>query len=226
MKIKFCSFATKKFYSLQERQIEYLKETANLSFEYVKFNEKFVTNYLKNNKTDCRISAEKKGFGYWFWKPLIIKHVLDSSEEGSLIIYIDAGDIVNGQLINRIIEYDCKHNLSCILLSGFNRQGNWTHKNCFNKMNCKEQKYYDAIQLEAGFQIWKKNEENICIINDYCSWCQNYEVVCDQEISHEGYIEHRHDQSVLTNLKTKYSLLESSDIKEFSLRNYVECNVI
>ena len=63
------------------------------------------------------------------------------------------------------------------------------------------------------------------IISEYLSFCRNPNIinnsdnVCGLE-NLQGYIDHRYDQSVLTNIKTKYRINPSIEI-----RKYVECNM-
>jgi len=224
---KFCSFATNSFKTKQERQLQHLLHTANIPFEYVAFNIEFI-NHLNLQEIDSRIINQKKGFGLWFWKPLIILEVMQASLEGDVIIYADSGDLVNGLLLNEIDNYNEQKGgkWNSILLSGNFEHRYWTHSKCFQLMGCDLERYTrtENIQIEAGVQVWRKTEFSERVLKEYCNWCNVYDVIADNDEKLLGFREHRYDQSILTNLMIKYGLTESRDVKLFDMRSFVVCN--
>ena len=89
------------------------------------------------------------------------------------------------------------------------------------------------IVSEKGWQeirhsligTWKKTPiENIKILEEWLLYCKNENILTDIDNKHgdnfDCFRDHRHDQSILTNIKVKYNLT-SNDV----LRNYVVCNV-
>ena len=59
--------------------------------------QKFIFDLLKNNI--------KNGYGYWFWKPLIISQFLERIKENDIVNYTDIGCHFNKNGINRLHEY-------------------------------------------------------------------------------------------------------------------------
>ena len=47
----------------------------------------------------------ERSFGYWQWKPYIIRCVMDRMEEGDFLVYADAGCTLNPRGIPRLKEY-------------------------------------------------------------------------------------------------------------------------
>jgi hypothetical protein len=100
-------------------------------------------------------------------------------------------------------------------------------------MNCTGDEYKNTLQLEAGVQLWKKTSSSIKILEEQIKWCSDYRILTDSQnesgmANDPGFKDHRHDQSVLTNLMVKYSLpvdtfRASSPYSR--MRDYVKCNV-
>ena len=71
----------------------------------------------------------------------------------------------------------------------------------------------------------KKNTEFATnIISEWLSYCKIPDIITDSANklgeNFDGFKEHRHDQSILTNIKVKYNLKE-----DYLIRRYITCNV-
>ena len=181
----------------------------------------------------------KKGGGYWIWKPYIIWKTLQDYPN-SIVVYIDAGcSISKSEEWNQYFKFIEKHDTILFQYRnsfdyGWNKMwpsattkiGNWT------KLNT--QKYFDQLindqnwhhfdKIMGGFIICKNSR------NEFISQWLNItlfksELIVDpigNEIGNqkEDFIEHRHDQSIITPLAYYYNntnnikiLLETSESK-------------
>lgn len=52
-----------------------------------------------------KLTAEHRGFGYWCWKPQMIKQTLRQMEDGDVLIYGDSGNWVNRNGLMRLYHY-------------------------------------------------------------------------------------------------------------------------
>lgn len=160
------------------------------------------------------ILSHKRGFGYWIWKPYIILDAMTRISNNDICFYLDAGVIATND-ISPLFD-DC--NIYNILLFN-NRCGNpngdiwinkyWTKKDCFRLMDCVEDKYINGNQVEASFQLYKKTEFAMTFLSEYLHFCENETVVTDVpsiEIEDERFVEHRHDQSILSLLSIKHNI--------------------
>jgi hypothetical protein len=73
--------------------------------------------------------------------------------------------------------------------------------------------YMDRIdhQLEAGLIGLRANGENAALVEEWMRWMQDDAIVTDSPSNypnHPDFMEHRHDQSILTNLvlRDKYPI--------------------
>lgn len=220
MKVNLITFSNEKY----KKQQKALTEQANSVFDGV-----FVygdcwlkkTDFYQKNK---KILDQSRGAGYWLWKPYIILETFKHLEEGDVILYIDSSDVFTNGVVAFLRNYYSTPNRELILTPGAYPQKNWTKKDCFTLMKCDTPEYHNVIQLEAGILSFKKCDNTIKLIEEWLGYCENENIITDLDnttgINYDGFIDHRHDQSILTNLYIKHKLNASG-----VLRMFITCNV-
>jgi hypothetical protein len=187
------------------------------------------TDFYTENKAVLDL---KRGAGYWLWKPYIILDCLKRINEGDIVFYLDCGDFFRKEIVdyvNPILE-----NEFCLLLGGSYMQKHWTKRDCFQLMNCDSVNFTDVNQIEAGVQFWKNQKRSIAVLEEQINWCKDYRILTDSPnecglLNYPGFQDHRHDQSVLTNLFVKHQLAVDSQNHQTpytQMRNFVRCNII
>lgn len=173
------------------------------------------TIFYDQNKS---ILVNKKGAGYWAWKPYIIFNQLSKINEGDIVIYYDVGSKTDGGFeiktdIGPMIDWAIDHNGG--IYPGFYRpdalQNHFTKKDCFVYMGCDSEKYWNHPQIGATYSIWQKNELSMNIITEWMSYSKDRRIITDEPNvcglqNSDGFKSHRHDQSISTNLAIKYGL--------------------
>ena len=164
--------------------------------------------FYKENK---EIFLQSRGFGYWLWKPYIILDALKRGKENDFFCYIDSGDSVEKESLEKAIAFLADNNFLFIQLENFITNNIWTKRDCFVLMNCDKKKYWNSPQITAGISFWKKNQQTINFLNEWLFWCKNLNVITDEPNicklpNLNEFQDHRHDQSVLTNLVIKNNL--------------------
>jgi hypothetical protein len=161
------------------------------------------------------IFEETRGYGFWQWKPIILLDAMSMLEDGDIVSYIDSGN----RIVNKLDYIFEKCEEQDIVLFD-NRDGNynrethknkeWTKRDCFVLMGCDEEKYYDACQVDASYQFYKKNQKTIDFLNEYKDFCSNDNIISDVDnVTKDNlptFIDHRHDQSVLSLMAVKYNI--------------------
>jgi hypothetical protein len=189
-------------------------------FDYFDEIKGFTDNDLKQDpsfwgKHGDFIEQNRRGYGYWIWKPYIIHKMLNTLNEGDILVYADAGCVGNINGKPRVIEYvnmlDQNPNQYGILSFQMQHiEEKWTKKSIFNGLDCDEP-IKNTGQCMATCLIIKKNNHSIDIIN---KWMQNmhYEWIND-EIHNESpiFIENRHDQSIYSCIVKKYGSIKILD---------------
>jgi hypothetical protein len=152
---------------------------------------------------------EKRGAGFWSWKPFIIADALSSLKEGDILCYLDASTTMKVDP-TPVIE-SVKDVLVCDS-SWVNHD--WIKRDCFILMDCDRELYWNATQCWAGAVIVRNTELGNRFIADWGHYCCDRRIISDdpsvlgQEMSY--FRDHRHDQGILTLLITKY-------MQEFSI---------
>lgn len=178
--------------------------------------------FFEKNK---EILIQKRGAGYWLWKPYFIEKVLNSVSDSDIVFYVDAGNIfINDptflyekfDLNNGIILFDNRDGM----ISGESAKNYIScKKDSFVLMGCDEEKYVNGKHLNASYQIYKKNENSLNFVKKYLFYCQNLKIITDTPNeygdNYPGYYDHRHDQSVLSLLALKENIIPLVDPSEW-----------
>lgn len=212
------SFANDKF---KEKQ-EFLHTTHNNDFFHHAYTRGMLeeTEFYKDNQ---EILDQETGAGWWVWKPYVILDTMKSIKDGDLLVYSDCGDMFSPGL-QSYAEGTIGEDDICLLMLGNNKNKHYTKRDCFILMNCDEDDYWKSNQLEAGFMIWKVCDESRRIVEEWMNYCLNPQIIMNdsstlgEELN--GFVEHRNDQSILTNLAIREGLTVASS----DYRNYVECD--
>lgn len=151
------------------------------------------------------IENNKRGYGYWIWKPYLIWNTLNRMNENDTLIYLDGGcEVVNRpDSYNKLRGIINKCNDILYTSSGFDSY-------LFTKMDLFEyMKTHDQVQCQAGVLIIKKTPIMMNFIKDWYNIACNYHLLDDSKSllpNHTDFIEHRHDQSIFSLLITAYNL--------------------
>ena len=168
--------------------------------------------YLSNKN----ILTQKRGNGYWLWKPYFIKKTLEQIEWNDYFFYCDSGcyfiDSIQ-HLINNIDQEIIPFELQLI-------EKKWTKRDAFILMNCDKSDYYDSKQRLGGYSLWKKTPFTMKFVNEWLELSKDESLITDIENTmgkenYEGFIEHRHDQSIFSLLTKKYELDAHRDPSQF-----------
>jgi hypothetical protein len=158
---------------------------------------------------------KSRGFGYWQWKPIIILDALSKLKDGDIVAYIDSGNsIINNldYIFNRCNEQDIVlfDNRDGNMHGDTHRNREWTKRDCFVLMDCDEEKYYNAPQVDAAYQFYKKTPDVINFLEQYKNYCANDNIITDipntTKDNLSEFKDHRHDQSILSLLAAKNNI--------------------
>lgn len=221
----YCNFADLNYRQHQNFLIDHIK-TNNMFDDAIGFTKEWLisTNFYKENKN---ILDRQRLCGYALWKPYIILETLKASNNDDIIIYMDCGDLpINNKINQHVKDYIQRHNEKYFLSGLTNTQGMYTKRDAFILMDCDEPRYWRDIQQEDGFIALKKSNSNIEFVEEWLYFCKNENILTDIPNTCglpnlPEFIDHRHDQSVISLLKTKYSIPMND-----SAREYIETNVL
>lgn len=186
----------------------------------------YTDKYLKNdtdfwNKHQQFIETTKKGYGFYLWKPYIIKKTMEQMKNNDILLYLDAGCEIDknkpnemGKLFERV-----KTEKICGQMTGFS-EINWTKKDLFIELDMYNLKYAESQQRAATCILFLVCDETRKLVNEWYDLGCNYHLINDTgskstipdlESKCGKLHQHRHDQSIFSLLTKKYNLF-CSDI--------------
>jgi len=141
----------------------------------------------------------RKGGGYWAWKPLIILDALETDPE---VLYLDSSVVPQNK--ESIFDLMNKTDKVSAVDTGY-INGDWTKRDCFRAMECDDEKFWNAYQVWAGVIFSKISGK--CILEEWRRYCLIESIVTDKPSLDNlpNFKDHRHDQSILTNLLIKHN---------------------
>ena len=152
------------------------------------------------------IQNNKRGYGYWVWKPYLIMKTLEMMNENDILFYLDVGcEIIDYSknaihLLKGIIDKCEKYNI-LYTETGHNEKSH-TKMDVFNYMGLiYNNQIMDSMQYQTGVIIIKKTVINTSFVKDWYNIICNYNLVNDSKSvlpNHSSFIENRHDQSIFS----------------------------
>ena len=223
MKFYFCSYANNKYSKPQRALVNLAKNTKifEKTFEYDRDWLERTDFYKKNSDI---LNPDSKGDGWCLWKPYVILKTLEKIPDGDILLYMDSTDTFFPSLKGFLEDHFTKSDI-LLCQMGLSPNKDYSRRDTFYYMGCDTEKYWNSIQLEAGIIGIRKTKYNISIMNEYLEFCSDPRIIKDGPNAcgmpnFPSYAGHRYDQSVLTNIKTKYNIVPSYDITY-----HVECNI-
>lgn len=217
-RIWFCSYGNDRFKNSLAR---IHSEATNFGFDTVVT---YTTSDLPDELKNDPVMQCSRGGGYYVWKPYIIYKTLERMEDGDVLFYLDAGCTIKIDAKNTFNGYVKMLQetpvLTCLTakkprISGYVRfyEYQWTKMDLFDYLEAHE--FKDCIQICSGFIGIRKCQDSMEFIAKWRDTLrvQNCHMARDTPSvapNYPGFVEHRHDQSVLSLLTRKhgYQILE------------------
>jgi len=215
MKIYFLTFgaSTKNFHNAVERLCNQAKQM-NIFDEIIGFTEKDLQNDNEFWSKHCDfINKNRRGYGYWLWKPYIIKKKLEKINNDDILLYLDCGCELNYLARDKFLEYiELVKTKKILGTKGISTDYNYTKmdlikyfgmENNIGLLNCNH--------MQAGAVLLLKCDEIVNLYNEFYELgSSNYHYIDDSpsiEKNFKHFIEHRHDQSIFNLLVKKNNLI-------------------
>jgi len=191
---------------------------------------------MKQKFIEITNNKKNRGYGYWFWKPLFLKKIMNEINVGDIIHYVDVGchiQNINSRFndyLNLLIDknkwilpfqyYSKKQKLEDGISFPDREEFKYTKADLLNYFGFLDNKNIThSPQFWAGSFFITKDSKSINFLKEWMNvFEKKFNLIDDTQSIIEnlkGFIENRHDQSVFSLLCKKY------DIK--SLPAYDEC---
>lgn len=207
MKIHFLSFASGKF----KKGLKRIEIEARNSVFFDTINclcpGDLPTKYRIENL--LLLNSFTRGYGYWIWKSFVIKLLLEKVDDGDVILYADAGSMINiegKKRFNEYVELLCQSRYSNLSFQTVHSEKKYNKSDVFEYFNVLNNDIIkDSGQLYGGVFMVKKDSNSIALVNEWYSICHNHKKMISDEASQIAndaeFIDHRHDQSIFSVLR-------------------------
>lgn len=178
------------------------------------------------------ILTQPRGAGYWLWKPYIILEQLKTMEKDDIIIYSDAGRTKYyhfEKIPVRLIEKVRNSKKGFLVGSAIYQHGSlkkWTKRDCLIIMNSDRKEILKKPLIQATWSIWTPTQEAFEFLESWIKYAEDERCLTDKENTlgkdnYPEFIDHRHDQSILTLLAYKKNApyLDFTDTNLFNILN-------
>ena len=182
----------------------------------------YTDEYLKNdpdfwNQHSNFIQNNPRGYGYWLWKPYIVKKTIEQMNDGDILLYLDCGcefDIKKkDKLINHfeLVKKDYVIGIHTCL------EKDWTKMDLILELDMLHDKYLNTPQHQAGVVLYLVCNETRNLVNKWYEVACNYHNIDDTVSINKNldcFQEHRHDQSIFSLLTKKLNLFSSNNLHD------------
>lgn len=152
---------------------------------------------------------EKRGGGYWLWKPYIIKDMLEQLNEDDILLYVDCGCVLQPKGAERIKEYaEMISKASGKSVLGMElpfKESSWTSSAIFDHFGVTpEDERWNSNQILTGMHMYRKCKESLDFIDAWLDTAKNHPRLFTDDNNEEskrripGFRENRHDQSTFS----------------------------
>jgi hypothetical protein len=157
------------------------------------------------------------GYGYWYWKPVIIEQSLKKLPAGSILVYLDAGCYLNlksPKTVARLEDYiqfaKAHGSLAMQLVDGELgiedlSEKSWTCQELFDELDISEE-HRNSNQIQAGIQFLEVNSKNQDFATKWRATCDRDDfkfLIGGESQSNINFKSHRYDQSIFSCLYKK-----------------------
>lgn len=190
-------------YLYKNQKIRFKKQATDIDFfdNIIIEDEKTIKPLLKEHENF--IINNKKGYGYWIWKPIIIKNQLEKMSENDILFYLDCGSSIidNNDKLNEYINI-LKDKEIIVFENADYKIKRYIKTNLINEFNITDD-ILETYQIDGGCIILKNSKRTKEFIDEWIKYMikDNYQLLNDDLLNlsqNEQFIEHRHDQSILT----------------------------
>ena len=145
-----------------------------------------------------------RGYGWWAWKPYCILETLKRARPGDVVVYCDAGMAFEAPL-QPYVDFLAAPNSALLFRLGewpsknyANRR--WTKRDVFAFMDRTSDAHRDAVQVNAGIQMYRHCPEAIAFVHEWLVWCTDRRLIDDAHVlaNPDDFVAHRHDQAILS----------------------------
>jgi len=174
----------------------------------------FILNYRRSHldptfvKENIAILSQKKGAGFWLWKPWLILKTLETVPENDIVVYMDSGVLFRNP-IKPLVDLANEHE---IILFEYDPDEYWgkpvniTKREIFLALECDTEKCHKGRHVWSGAAIFKNTPKSRALVKEWLTYCLDEKLLTDEldaAIQHPEFKRQYHDEAILNTLYNK-----------------------
>ena len=215
------SFATIEFYEAQQVLVHSAREHVD---GFIWYRERDLPRDFR--RRNHQLFRDQRGFGYFVWKPWVILDALAKIDDGDLLLYVDSGNTITSDPAP-LFELCAASHLGIVVFDnrdwcpGGNvwKNSMFTRGDCFERMHATGPEFIGGDQVNASYLVVQKRPAALDFLTEFLHACEDYQIVSDvPNVLRENepdFLDHRHDQSVLSILAIKHGIPFERDPSQF-----------
>ena len=151
---------------------------------------------------------QKRGGGYWLWKPYIILEQVRRLAPGEVLLYCDAGRDASNRFTRRPERLMAQaQSVEGGFVCGtktpqFGPLIRWTKRDCLILMGADTPEFWTRPQIQATWSVWTNTPAAIDFLEQWLEYATDPRCLTDLPSAlneeHPEFLDHRHDQSIAT----------------------------
>ncbi len=217
MKKILINYADQHFYQAQQKNSQSGREVARFDQVISYGVEQIAPQYRHQHQA---ILQQRRGAGYWLWKPYFILQTLQQMSEGDVLFYSDSGAHFVTGIEPLVARLEHPSGILLFTLEDFHTNKCWTKRDCFYYMGLDTEPYLSLPQILASFIVCKKTSDSMDFFARWLRYAEDPRILTDAPNScglpdYPEFRDHRHDQSILSLLARQYQLNTVADISQW-----------
>jgi hypothetical protein len=177
------------------------------------------------------IEKNPRGYGYYIWKPYLIKKYMEKMQDGDKLLWLDSGCEIDIRKKNILKQFLKEVETDYIIGSACCIEREYTKIDLILRLDMLDAKYLETFQRQGGAVLYLVCDKTRDLVNQWYDLCCDYHLVDDSPSTFDNLLyfkEHRHDQSIFSLLTKKYNLFSKHCINKAVciLRNSLETSAI
>ena len=165
------------------------------------------TPFYEENK---KILDQKRGCGYWLWKPFSILTEVKKLKKGDFLIYSDS-KMLALQNFDKLYEL-CEQDGGILLFSNIPQTiGCWCKRDALILTGMDRPEILKSFDFAAMMSVWQNTPKAIAFLEEWLKFCCDERILTDMpntlgQPNDPLFIDHRHDQAVFSLVALKQGI--------------------
>jgi len=161
------------------------------------------------------IEQSTRGYGYWLWKPYLIKKTMGQMKDGDILLYLDSGCEIDIREKEYLVEMFKIVRQDYIVGTFTQIEGCWDKMDLILKLDMNDEKYLYNRQRQAGALLFLVCDKTRKLVNEWYDIACDYHMIDDTPSLNTNltcFKDNRHDQSIFSLLSKKYNLYSNNSL--------------